>query len=311
MMGKIPVGSVIARAWHFVVRDFLNILGVSAPVLILSCVPSILMYVPHASTPEAAMSQDPARIAHLLPMLLPIYVAIFLLMAMQFLGIAELALGTKRSPRWLYLSLGWPVWRLFGSILFLCFVFFLGAVAVILGFGALGLIVKLTLGSNPAGWAAALSGAIFVVGSVALWCAFIYCIVRLIFLLIPMIAAQEPGFAVARGWALGAGNFWRMFALLLIVWLPLILLEVVFIVSLFRGVSFPPPHASPEQAAAFQAAINAHALQAVNGLFTYWYISVPVFFAAMVLFYGFAIATQVFAYEALKSDPVTGNTLPD
>jgi hypothetical protein len=308
-MKKIPVGATAASAWRFVIRDFFNILGVSAPVLILSWIPTFLIYTPGAAFPQAAMGSDPARAAHLLPVLLPLYGAIFLLMAMQLLGIAELASGTKRPPRWLYLSLKWPVWRLFGSILFLILVIFLGGLLVGLGYGALALLLKLAF-NNATGWALALSGALHLVGSIIALCACIYCFVRLTFLLIPVIAVQEPGFAVARGWALGSGNFWRMFALLLTVWIPLVALEGILIVTLFAGVHFPPPHASPAQAAAFQTAMNAHAMQVFNNMFTYWYISAPIFVAIMVLFYGFAIGSQVFAYEALKdgvSAPVAGD----
>jgi hypothetical protein len=308
-MNKIPVGATIARAWRFVVRDFLNILGVSAPVLVLSWLPSFLIYAPGAAHPQATMGGDPARAAHLLPMLLPLYLAIFLLMGMQLLGIAELASGTKRSPRWLYLSLKWPVWRLFGSILFLILVVFLGGLLVGLGYGAFALLLKLAF-NNAAGWALALSSALHLVGGIAAFCAYFYCLVRLTFLLIPVIAADEPGFAVARGWALGAGNFWRMFALILTVWIPLLVLEGILIVTLFAGAHFPPPHASPAQAAAFQAAMNAHMMTVFNHMFTYWYISAPLFTAIMVLFYGFAIGSQVFAHEALKdgvSTPVAGD----
>jgi hypothetical protein len=303
-MNKIPVGATIAHAWRFVVRDFLNILGVSVPVLVLSWIPSFLIYAPGAAHPQAAMGGDPARAAHLLPMLLPLYLAIFLLMGMQLLGIAELASGTKRSPRWLYLSLKWPVWRLFGSMLFLILVIFLAVLLVALGYGAFALLLKLAF-NNAAGWALTLSSALHLVGGIAAFCAYVYCLVRLTFLLIPMIAAEEPGFAVARSWALGAGNFWRMFALLLTVWIPLFVLEGILIVTMFAGVHFPPPHASPAQAAAFQAAMNAHGAQVFSNMFTYWYISAPLFVAIMVLFYGFAIGSQVFAYEALKGGDLT------
>jgi hypothetical protein len=303
-MNKIPVGATIARAWRFVVRDFLNILGVSAPVLVLSWIPSFLIYAPDAANPQAAMGSDPARAAHLVPLLLPLYLAIFLLMGMQLLGIAELASGTKRSPRWFYLSLKWPVWRLFGSMLFLILVIFLAVLLMAFGYGAFALFLKLAF-NNAAGWALALSSALHLVGGIAAFCAYVYCLVRLTFLLIPVIAAEEPGFAVARGWALGAGNFWRMFALLLTVWIPLFVLEGILIVTLFAGVHFPPPHASPTQAAAFQAAMNAHVMQVFGNMFTYWYISAPLFVAIMVLFYGFAIGSQVFAYEALKGGDLT------
>ena len=77
--------------------------------------------------------------------------------------------------------------------------------------------------------------------------AYLYSLVRLGFLLIPVIAAREPGFGVARGWALGRGNFWRMFVILIVNWLPLLVLELVLV---FLGggtgsVDFPTTPGAP------------------------------------------------------------------
>jgi len=304
MVNKIPVGATIVRAWRFVVREFFNILGISAPVIVLSWIPNLLIYGPGAGS-------DTGRVAHLMPMLLPLYLATFLALPMQLIGIAQLAMGAKTAPRWLYLSLGWPIWRLAGSILFFMVVIALLALGAVLGFALLAILVKLVLGSVSASWAGALRDALLLVGGVALWGTWIYATARLMFLLIPVIAAREPGFALARGWTLGASNVWRIFVLLLTAWLPLILLEVVVIGSLFMGVHFPPPHASPEQLAAFQTALDAHMQQFTGSLIHYWYATMPLSMAVIVLFHGFTVACQVFAYEAVKdSPPVAGDALP-
>lgn len=306
-MKKIPVGATIAQAFGFVVRNVLNILGIMIIPMVVMWIPSFAMR-PQLTAISARMAaRDYSGMAHLWAILLPFYVVGFVLMAMQFIGIAELALDTKKAPRWFYFSLGAPVWRLAGSFLFLILVIVLGWLAAVLVNVVLGAAVKAALGGNMAGWALALTGALVLVGSVVIWCAYLYSLVRLGFLLIPVIAAREPGFGVARGWALGRGNFWRMFAIAVVNWLPLVILEIVLVVTvMFRGVSFPPPHASAQQAAAFQTATQANVASLMNGLYAYWYITLPLFAVLMVLFYGFGVGAQVFAYRSLVSDEVAG-----
>jgi hypothetical protein len=307
-MTKIPVGATIARAFHFVVHNFLNILGIMAIPMVVMWIPSLVMRPQMMAASAGMAAQDYSAVARLWAILLPLYAAGFVLMAMQFIGIAELALGTKKTPRWFYFSLGAPVWRLVGSVLFLILVIVLGWLAALLVNVVLGAALKALLGGSMAGWALALSGAIVLVGSVVIWCAYLYSLVRLGFLLIPVIAAREPGFGVARGWALGRGNFWRMFAILLINWLPLIVLEGVVIFGvMFNGAAFPPPHASAAQSAAFQAATQERVMRMMSGIYQYWYITLPVFVVVMVLFYGFGVGVQVFAYSALTSDEVAGS----
>lgn len=306
-MRKIPVGATIAQAFGFVIRNFLNILGIMIVPMVVTWIPSFLMRPQLAAASAGLAAHDLSRATHIWAMLLPVYIVGFVLMAMQFIGIAELALDTKKAPRWLYFSLGAPVWRLAGSFLFLILVIVLGWLAAMLVNVALGAAIKAVLGGNTAGWALALAGAVVLVGSIVIWCAYLYSLVRIAFLLIPVIAAREPGFGVARGWALGRGNFWRMFAILLVNWLPLVILEVVLVATvMFRGVSFPSPHASAQQATAFQAATQANVMSLINGLYDHWYITFPLVAVVMVLFYGFAVGAQVFAYRSLVSDEVAG-----
>jgi hypothetical protein len=160
-----------------------------------------------------------------------------------------------------------------------------------------------------------LTAAVSVIGIIAIWCAYIYSLVRLSFLICPIIAAEEDGFAPGNGWTLGEGNFWRMFAIILIILVPLMAIEAWLLFGwLFKGVAFPPPHASADQLAAYNAVINQHTIAMMNAMYQYWYISFPVLIVFCVLFYGFSIGVQCFAYQALKGGdlaPVAGNGLPD
>src|ERR1700749_2996857 len=128
-MKKIPVGATIAQPFGFVVRNFFNILGIMAVPMLVMWLPSLLLRSQIAAMDARMAAGDYSAVTPLWQFLLPLYVACFLLMAIHFLGLDELAKGTKQAPRWLYFSLGRPIWRLFGSILFLILLIVLGWVA--------------------------------------------------------------------------------------------------------------------------------------------------------------------------------------
>jgi hypothetical protein len=312
IMKKIPVGATIAHAYRFAFGDFFRILGVMWLPMAIMWLPSLLMRARMMALSTQFAAHDFSAIREMGGVLLPLYLAAFVFLFMQMIGIARLALGLPRGTVWFYFSLGKPVWRLIGSYLLVMVATIIGWLAVILGsllIGFLaGLIAKLANNSAFGVIMAILAG----LGMIFLWCGFLYCIVRLTFLLIPVVAAEEEGFALAHSWTLGLGNFWRMFAILLVILVPFILLECIFVFGfMFKGVSFPPPHASADQAAAFQMAVNANALTMMNSMFHYWYISFPLTMAVMVVLYGMAVGAQCFAYRALTEskalDPIAGD----
>lgn len=303
MTNKIPVGATIARAYRFAFGDFFKILGVMWFAMALMWLPNLLMQSRMAALRLQFAAHDYSGLRDIWPFLMPFYLAVFILLFMQIVGIAKLALGVKKKPDWFYFSLGKPVWRLIGSFLFLALLIIVGWIAVLLGAGLLGLLAGLLgkmISSAAFGWAL---GILTVIGLVALWCAYIYCLVRLTFLLVPVIAAEESGFAVVRGWVLGLGNFWRMFVILLATLGPFVLLELVLVFGfMFKGISFPTAQASAAQKAAFQAAMNARTLEMMNAASHYWYIIYPLAIAAMVIFYGLCTGAQCFAYRALTQE---------
>jgi hypothetical protein len=187
--------------------------------------------------------------------------------------------------------------------------FIAGWIATLLGAFILGFILALiTKALNIAAIAIGIS----VLAVIALFCAFVYCWVRLTFFLIPVVAAQEEGLALGRSWTLGLGNFWRMFAVFLATVGPFIILEIVFVFGfMFKGITFPPPHATADQVAAYQAAINARSAEMMNAIYSHWYIAYPLALVFVVVFYGLAVGAQCFAYRALTegeaSAPVAAN----
>ena len=295
-MAKIPVWSTLGGAVRFVARDFGNILGVFWLPMLLLMVPSIWL---QWQAVMQGVNSPPHRLTLLLQ---PVFI---FLVAMQMLGIAQLALGLRTGPVWLYVSLGKPVWRLLGCWLLVAFFFLLAGLAA--GFG--GVLVTALLNRTLGMAAGALAG-LAVLG--LLVGGGIYCVVRLSFLLVPVIAMEEPKFALGRAWELGRGNFWRMFLISLIILLPLIVLELVLVFGfLFKGLHFPPPHAAAAQTALFQAEMKARVSSLARGVVTYWYVVAPLTVIFNVIFYGVAVGAQCIGYRALQSDPVTGNRLPD
>lgn len=307
-MARIPVGATIAHAYGFAFRNFLKIVGVMWLAMAVMWIPSLLL----RSQMMAVATSDPAAIYRMLPILIPFYIVSLVLMSMQMIGIARLALGNHTGSYWYYFSLGRPVWRLIGSLLLFLFAMIIGCLALLLVNLLLGFLERLLVNGFNFPALTATMGVALVFAVIATWCFLFYSMVRLSFLLLPVIAADEEGFALGRAWELGKGNFWRMFLIMLVIMLPFLLLEGVMMFYLFQGVSFPPTPASPQQTAAFQAAVNAHTVAMVNGMYHYWYLAFVPAVALMVLLYGIAVGAQCFAYRALTgSGPVAGNALPD
>jgi hypothetical protein len=308
-MAKIPVGATIAQAYRFAFGDFLKILGVMWPSMLLMWLPSLLMRKQMTALSAQMAAQDFSSLRELWPLILLFYLVALVLIIVQVIGIAQLALGRHKGPVWFYFELGKPVWRLIGSFLLLILAFIIGWIATLLGAFILGFILALI---TKAVNSAAIAIGISVLAVIALFCAFVYCWIRLTFLLIPVVAAQEEGLALGRSWTLGLSNFWRMFAILLATVGPFIILEFVFIFGfMFKGIAFPPPHATADQMAAYQAAMNARSAEMMNGIYSHWYIAYPLALVFVVVFYGLAVGAQCFAYRALTegeaSAPVAAN----
>lgn len=302
-MTKIPVGRTIARAYAFGFEDFFRILGVMWLPMAITWLPGIFMRQRIIDLREQITAGNFSAFREMWPILLPFYLMIFVLIFMQIIGIAKLALGIKKGPAGFYFSLGKPVWRLIGSFLLLIVAMIVGWLATVLGGVVTGFLLGLLAEAANSGLISGIVGLIVVLAIAALWCAYIYALVRLTFLLVPVIAAEEEGFALARSWTLGLGNFWRMFVILLAVLGPIFVLELAFVFAfMFRGISLPPAHANAAQAAAFQAALNARSIEMMGVIYHYWYLTYPAFIVVMVVFYGIYISAPCFAYRALTDD---------
>ena len=140
-------------------------------------------------------------------------------------------------------------------------------------------------------------------GAVAIFCALIYAFVRQSFLITPVVAAENR-IGLKRAWALGKGNVWRMFAILLAVLVPVAAAETAVVFGfIFRDLPFPPTIDGVAQPEAVQAWIVA----VMTRMTLHWYVTYPVCLVLSVLAYGPMAAAQAFAYRALVPEDIADN----
>ncbi len=213
-MQKIPVGETISGAYSFAFADFLSVLGTAwFPYVILMAFDAgvILLLAPDLPGQFMRGEFDLAFLFGIRRVEGLIWLATLIVRSMVTVGLQERALGQVQGPTFYFFSLGTPVWRMIG--------------ANFLAFLLLVFIFLLTCGATAAVAAAAVEfiphfgTAIAVAAVIAALCWFVYACVRLVFFL-PAVVVAEEQIGLARAWELGAGNFWRIVAVLLAVFVP-------------------------------------------------------------------------------------------
>lgn len=311
-MSKIPVGATIAQTYRFAFRDFFKILSIVwLPLVILSVLGLPLLGSMSTLSQNIATGNFPNP-GKLMLLLIPLYLLGFYFIFMQIAGILQQALGLRTGSPYYYLTLGKPVWRLIGA--------FILTMLIVIGLYLLYMLAAVVLGAGLAFAAKSLHigrGAGLVLGFGIVfaimvgYCAYIYILVRLAFLLNPVVIA-ESRIDFQRSWSLSKGNFWRIFLILLSVFVPIMV--VLFVALYFWYGGFPPIvpfNASPGQIAASNAATTAWMAAGMRRTLDYWFIISPISGLLTILMYGLGCGAQSFAYRALvpqtPSTPVTSN----
>lgn len=150
--------------------------------------------------------------------------------AMIAVGVLEKALGRREGPVFVYFSLAAPVWRMIGASLLAALILFGVVLATCIGVAVLLWGVGHYAGgiSGLAKFALAASAAIGIV----------YMALRLVFFL-PAIVVAEERIGLARAWALGGGNVWRILGLVLAVLLPAAIVAGILSHALTGGAMAP------------------------------------------------------------------------
>ncbi|HTW33787.1 MAG TPA: hypothetical protein VMD53_04145 [Rhizomicrobium sp.] len=213
-MNKLPVGETISGAYGFAFADFLSVLGVAwlphviYVLLIVGIVYGLAPELPGQVMRgefDISMLYTLRRIGGL------IWLVGLVIQSMVTVGLQKKALGEMPGPTFFYFSLGAPVWRMIGAT-FLAILAYIFIVVL-----TVGVTVALALAATKfvAHFGAAIAVILGIVASFWL----IYTAVRLFFFL-PAVVVAEEQIGLVRSWELGGGNFWRIFAVVFVVFVP-------------------------------------------------------------------------------------------
>ncbi len=300
MAARIPVGGTIARAYGFAFGNIINNLGVIwIPVAILYA----LTFLFQGRYMQAALdvgSRNPQAMTAAIPFMFAALIVVVLLLTAQFAGLTKEALGLRTGSAFLQFPFGAAMWRLLGSWL----LYGLVMIVIYIGFILINVVLLATMGgvlrgAGTGGTAMAIGLVTLVLMLVAI-CAFVYISVRLSFMIAPVVVAERK-VSLVRAWELTKGNFWRIFVINMVLFLPLLILECVYIYYLY-GPSFLPPmgaHVTPDQIAAWsqhQQEVSRLAMERSN---RYWFVVYPVGLLVSLVFYGLFTGASAFAYRAV------------
>ncbi len=295
-MNKIPVGQTIAQSYQFTFRKYFALLSVIWLPLLLMAAYFYLLIFPlfQRMATSAGMGRAPGALGAVFAMEAFVYV----LIAVISVGITKEALGVRKGPWFIYLSVGLAELRVLGGYVVLAVVSFV--CSLVLGFG-IGIVLGIVIaarsgagaGADPAA-SARLAAVLMPVLMTAIFVPLIYFWIRLSSFL-TVVAVAEHRFGLWRSWTLTRGNVWRLLAILLVVLIPLIALE--FLVGgfafgdIFEKMTLTGP-TTPQEAQAFSAAMVQAMAQRM-----------PLLMLAFLPFspflYGLMTAPPAFAYRAL------------
>jgi hypothetical protein len=238
-MNKIPVWKTIRFAYAFTFGDIGTIIGlIWLPTLLIA----VLQFLPYALGTQAP-NQDPATNAAAALANLAFFAGGLILYAINAVAVMRQALGLRQGGATIHFALGVPEWRMLGANL-LC--------ALVLGGFLLAYLVGILFAMSVAkGMTLLASIGTLLFVTVGL-CLIVYVSLRLVFLVVPVVVAEEK-IDLARGWTLTAGNFWRIFAVMAAITLPLLAIQVIATLAIGGPELLAP---LPESQSAMAAALN-------------------------------------------------------
>jgi hypothetical protein len=253
-MKKIPLEETLVGAYRFLFTNIVSIIGTAwLPIVLLVAIQGGLLYlsVPHAwflgHFPEFKTPQDMVTTLSPLFYLGPVYAFLALITAaMIAVGLMQHSLGLKNGTTFVYFSLGGPVWRMLGAYL-LCTLILIAVVALLAAIVLLFCFLALPkLPHGPGVLAAVLLG-------IVAFCVYIYTAFRLFFFF-PAVVVAEGSLGIGRSWELGGGNFWRIFLISLLIFIPVgflanTILQITVMPSFLSVIVTMPHDRDPSHAA--------------------------------------------------------------
>ncbi|HEY6577852.1 MAG TPA: hypothetical protein VIY09_00890 [Rhizomicrobium sp.] len=238
-MTKLPVADAIRFAYGFAFGQIGAIIGlVWLPLLIVA----VLQFLPYAVGTAYSSAADPAQAAGAALLNVAFSAAALVLYAMNCVAVTRQALGLRKGAASFHFQLGRPEWRMFAAIV-IC-----GLMLV----SAIGIYVMVGTAVFPAARGAPALAVLVAVYALVGFCAVAWFALRLVFLLAPVVVAEER-VDLVRAWMLSRRNFWRMLAVILAVAVPLLLVQVAALAAIIGpGLFTPLPAGAAGAAAALQ-----------------------------------------------------------
>lgn len=303
-MAKIPLAATIAHAYRFAFGGFLKVLSVVwLPWLVTSTIGFSL-------SAQATVLSENIATGHfagapgLLLLLTPFYLLALYLFFMQVTGVTQQALGLRSGSAYYYLSFAKPVWRLIGATLLAALI----VLCLYLAFVLIG-VMALTLARLFTNLEHALMVPALIAVAIALVCAYAYILVRLTFLINPVVIA-ESRISFRRGWSLSKGNFWRIVLILVAVLGPVTVVFALLFQFWYGGFPPAPLNASADQIGAANAARAVWLAASVQRTRHYWYMVYPGYCVLTVVTFGLFSGAQSFAYRALVPETPASTSPP-
>jgi hypothetical protein len=212
-MRRISVVATIRDAYVFTATHLGGIIGlIWVSMVLLTVMGFFSSQHLYNDVVEALASSNAERMGPSLLMWLAYLIAALFLQAVMYVAVTQLALGMRGAPTWAHFAFGPAEWRMFRALL----AFFGLVVSVsLLGSVALNSIAR----QAPQ---AALTVPLIVNGVILI-------AIARFFTLLPAISITETVPVLRRAWLLSAGNFWRLFAVLLAIVVPMFILAVLLL----------------------------------------------------------------------------------
>lgn len=301
MAGKIPVGGTVAHAYGFAFGNIVNNLGMIWIPVALLWVANYFLQKPYLEATMGAAGNPQALLAAM-PLMFAYFAISFALLAAQVAALTKEALGLRTGNAFLQFPFGAGAWRYLAAI----FLYFLVMIVVYVGIVLASLLltaVTVAISGGHRGTTAIVMGFAVLGAVVFAICALIYIATRLSFFLAP-VAVAEHKVSLIRAWQLSARNFWRIFAVFLILFLPFLVLELVFL-YMFLGPNFlTPPHpgVTPQELTAHAQHQREIVLQMTQKMQSYWFVVYPAGLAVALILYGLYAGATAHAYRAVTHE---------
>lgn len=283
-MRRIEVFPTIRDAYVFAFTHLGGVIGLIWVPMVLATVMGFFSFQRYYNDfIDAMASNNVAALGPSMLMMLGYVVAALLLYAVMFVAVVQLALGARSAPAVGHFAFGNLEWRMFraliafiGVVLVLALPAFVVADAVLAAAGG-----RLPQSAGP-----------------ALMILISYGVVLLamprFFLLLPTVAVAETAPVLRRAWMLSSGNFWRLLAVLVAVFGPILLLFTGLEMALAGHMPANAPTGTGPEMQLMAAIMQARqVLPWVSGL---WFLISP-------LVVGLLAGASVSVWRTLKDEP--------